>query len=66
MIDDERARLERAKEHPAYREAMGREPADYFVPAVGFGLFYLLMPMLFLAPFVFASTQDAMLPSLTM
>lgn len=53
MTDDDRARLERAKEHPAYREAMGREPADYTVPVLVVGLFYLVLPMLFLAPLVF-------------
>lgn len=53
MTDEDRARLERAKEHPAYREAMGREPADYTVPALGIGLFYLLVPMLFVLPFFF-------------
>lgn len=52
MTDDERARLERAKAHPAYTEAMGREPADYTVAALGIGLFYLLIPMVFIVPFV--------------
>ncbi len=63
MTDDVRERLERAKEHPDYVEAMGREPADYTVPALGLGLFYLLVPMLFLAPFVYvaAGEVDALL-----
>lgn len=61
MTDDERARLERAKEHPAYREAMGREPNTYMVPALLIGLFYLLVPMIVLAPFVlFAEGVDAL------
>jgi hypothetical protein len=53
MTDEDRGRLERAKEHPAYVEAMGREPVDYTVPALVLGLFYLLLPMVFLAPLVF-------------
>jgi hypothetical protein len=56
MTDDDRARLERAKEHPAYREAMGRDPADYTVPVLVLGLFYLLLPMAFLAPLVFLAS----------
>lgn len=52
MTDEERARLERAKAHPTYIEAMGREPADYMWPALVLGLFYLLVPMLFVGPFV--------------
>lgn len=52
MTDDERTRLERAKAHPAYVEAMGREPADYTLPALLLGLFYLFIPMLFLLPLV--------------
>lgn len=60
MTDDVRAQLERAKEHPTYREAMGREPNTYMVPAFLIGLFYLLMPMVFLVPFVlFAEGVDA-------
>lgn len=58
MTDDVRARLERAKEHPAYREAMGREPADYTVPALVLGLLYLL-PIAFVIPFVLATPADA-------
>lgn len=58
MTDDERAKLERAKEHPACREAMGREPADYTLPALAFGLFYLLVPMVFLVPFMVAATDE--------
>jgi hypothetical protein len=52
MTDEDRARLERARAHPLYIEAMGREPADYMWPALALGLFYLLVPMLFLGPFV--------------
>ncbi len=58
MTDDERARLERAKAHPACVEAMGREPADYTVPALVLGLFYLLMPMVVLAPFLLLATGE--------
>ncbi len=58
MTEDEKARLERAKQHPAYVEAMGREPADYTVSALVLGLFYLLMPMLFVAPFVLLATGE--------
>jgi hypothetical protein len=58
MTDDTRARLERAMEHPAYREAMGRDPADYTLPALGIGLFYLLVPMLFLVPAFFAAGAE--------
>lgn len=64
MTDDERARLEKAKDHPAYLEAMGREPADYTVPALVLGLFYLVMPMLFLAPFVLMADGGAGFPML--
>ncbi len=59
MTNEERAQLERAKAHPAYLEAMGREPADYTLPALGIGLFYLLLPMLFLAPFVLMAPGES-------
>jgi hypothetical protein len=58
MTDDERARLERAKAHPDYIEAMGREPADYTLPALLLGLFYLAIPMLFLIPLVLLAPGD--------
>lgn len=52
MNDEVRARLERAKAHPAYRSAMSREPDTFWGPALGIGLFYLLIPILFIVPFV--------------
>jgi hypothetical protein len=58
MTDDDRARLERAREHPAYREAMDRPPQDFAVPVLLVAAFYLAVPLIFMAPLFSASGAD--------
>jgi hypothetical protein len=47
MTDADRARLERATQHPSYTDAMRREPQDYAVPVALMAAFYLVIPLLF-------------------
>jgi hypothetical protein len=49
MTDADRARLERAKQHPAYQDAMARAPQDYAVPIALLAGFYLVIPFLYVA-----------------
>jgi len=55
MTESDRERLVRASQHPLYQAALRREPNDYFWPALLLGLFYLLVPMLFLLPMTLAA-----------
>jgi hypothetical protein len=53
MTDVDRARLERAAQHPLYHEAMRRAPQDYAVHVALLALFYLLQLLVFFVPGVF-------------
>lgn len=56
MTEPDRARLERATQHPSYAEAMQRPPQDFAVPVALMALFYLVVPVIFLVPMVTAAT----------
>lgn len=59
MTEHDRARLERASQHPTYAEAMQRPPQDYAVPVALVALFYMIVPVLFFVPlFATGGTTD--------
>jgi len=50
MTEQDRARLERAMQHPVCAVALEREAVDYSTPALLLGLFYLAVPLFFFVP----------------